>query len=678
MLATTNLKRGDSSDLRYAHTRLHKQRASVRRRVRAANKRAQRDGGNRQGSYGTVNAKGNGGSNRYGMAEHDNSTNSNEDDDTAGETDALSRSFDSSASTQADEADGDEGEAVMSKTSTTYLQSPYWWLGQVLITLGEMGNFLAYGFAPASIVSPLGVVALVSNCLIAPLMFHERFRHRDFWGVVVAVGGVVTVVLSANTQENKLKPGDIRDAITSLEFEIYLGVTVFLIAALAWASPRYGKNNILIDLGLVGLFGGYTVLATKGVSSMLSSTLWRAFATPVTYALLFILLATAIMQIRYVNKALQHFDSTQVIPIQFVMFTLCVILGSAILYRDFEHTTAKQAGKFVGGCLLTFFGVFLITSGRDHGHDDEDGEDGLSETDDVEETIGLARRDSAQHTTNGDQRSTPGSAVQSSRSSRAAVSRPRSPEYESDAISPWTSGPGDGAATFSPEASAPLLGSNPWGLGETHLGNGDRTRSADTLIRGGSIPPLPPTGHTPAAATTTREGLLAPSSDQQLLVPSTPPSRHHSVSSAAHRHSGPFISPSPLASTVTTVMKDAFLMENRPQLPVRSSMRNIRSRIRASLFFDEDEDGNIYAPLASEDSNNLAHDQPSALPPPPMFNPSDAGTSRTRLGPGFQEGNGGNTGRTRSRSLSDALSEFFHPRKKHGRDGEYDHEESGA
>ena len=64
---------------------------------------------------------------------------------------------------------------------------------------------------------------------------------------------------------------------------------------------------------------------------MLSSTLLGAFTTPVTYALLFILLSTAIMQVRYVNKALQRFDSTQVIPIQFVLFTLCVIIGSAVL-----------------------------------------------------------------------------------------------------------------------------------------------------------------------------------------------------------------------------------------------------------------------------------------------------------------------------------------------------------
>ena len=123
------------------------------------------------------------------------------------------------------------------------------------MTIGEAGNFLAYGFAPASIVSPLGVVALISNCVIAPILLKEQFRLRDFWGVVVAVGGAVTVVLSAKQQEKKLGPHDIWGAITTTEFEVYMGVTIFLIGILMWASPRYGNSTILVDLGLVRLFG---------------------------------------------------------------------------------------------------------------------------------------------------------------------------------------------------------------------------------------------------------------------------------------------------------------------------------------------------------------------------------------------------------------------------------------
>ena len=123
------------------------------------------------------------------------------------------------------------------------------------MTLGETGNFLAYGFAPASIVSPLGVVALVSNCIIAPCLLKERFRQRDFWGVLVAVGGAVTVVLSAKEGEIKMGPDDVWKAITRWEFELYLGITLGMIVALSWASNKYGDRTIMIDLGLVGLYG---------------------------------------------------------------------------------------------------------------------------------------------------------------------------------------------------------------------------------------------------------------------------------------------------------------------------------------------------------------------------------------------------------------------------------------
>lgn len=342
---------------RYAHIRLHREKLARREKSKSPSR--------------SNNGYGTNGRNPIG-----------EEEGQAGSED-LSRSFESSSS----RSSGDQNDGR--KRDPTYLQSPYWWGGIALMTIGETGNFLAYGFAPASIVSPLGVVALVSNCVIAPIMLKEVFRLRDFWGVVVAVGGAVTVVLSAKTEERKLGPHEILDAITTLEFEIYMAITVALIGVLMWASPKYGNKTILLDLGLVGLFGGYTALSTKGVASMLSSTLWRAFSTPITYILIAVLIGTAIMQVHYVNKALQRFDSTQVIPVQFVMFTLSVIIGSAILYRDFQKATAENLIKFVGGCLLTFFGVWLITSGRPD-HDDDEEEDSDEEG---EERIGLAEQD---------------------------------------------------------------------------------------------------------------------------------------------------------------------------------------------------------------------------------------------------------------------------------------------
>jgi len=219
---------------RYAHIRLHKERSERREKARNAAKALQR-------GYGTTREDGPNGNQTIEENGHDD-----EEPD-----DPLQQSFHSTDSQST--AYSDSGQ----KPDSSYLQSPYWWGGIVLMAIGEAGNFLAYGFAPASIVSPLGVVALISNCVIAPIMLKEHFRLRDFWGVVIAVAGAVTVVLSAKQQERKLGPHEIWGAITTTEFEVYMAITIILTGGLMSASPKYGRRTILIDLGLVGLFGTY-------------------------------------------------------------------------------------------------------------------------------------------------------------------------------------------------------------------------------------------------------------------------------------------------------------------------------------------------------------------------------------------------------------------------------------
>src|SRR5689334_6465506 len=46
------------------------------------------------------------------------------------------------------------------------------------------------------------------------------------------------------------------------------------------------------------------------------------------------------------------------------MFTLSVVLGSSILYRDFQSAHPPRILKFTFGYLETFIGVYLITSKR--------------------------------------------------------------------------------------------------------------------------------------------------------------------------------------------------------------------------------------------------------------------------------------------------------------------------
>ena len=44
-----------------------------------------------------------------------------------------------------------------------YTKDHLWWLGVVLMGLGEIGNFSAYGYAPASVVAPLGTTTVIGR-----------------------------------------------------------------------------------------------------------------------------------------------------------------------------------------------------------------------------------------------------------------------------------------------------------------------------------------------------------------------------------------------------------------------------------------------------------------------------------------------------------------------------------
>ncbi|KAK0554616.1 hypothetical protein OC845_000648 [Tilletia horrida] len=255
---------------------------------------------------------------------------------------------------------------------TKFLRSRLWWCGIGLMTLGEAGNFISYGFAPASLVAPLGAVALLSNVIIAPLLLHERFRVRDLGGIVLAIVGAVTVVYSSRQDDPALGHDELWAAIRRSVFLIYMAVVLSCGAVLAAVSlTKLGDRFVLLDVGTCAIFGGFTVLSTKGISSMLSAgpSPFDLFRYPITYALAFVLASTAVLQITFLNRALQRFDSRQVIPTMFTLFTIMAIVGSAVLYRDFEDMDAHRLINFLFGCATTFGGVFLLT--RRH-EDDED------------------------------------------------------------------------------------------------------------------------------------------------------------------------------------------------------------------------------------------------------------------------------------------------------------------
>ncbi|KFY22234.1 hypothetical protein V493_06738 [Pseudogymnoascus sp. VKM F-4281 (FW-2241)] len=588
---------------RYAHLRIHKEVEERKRQRRQVSDR-----------YGTADAS---------WAGHNGCE----------EAERLRGSFESA---KPGSESGDDSSGNVEHES--YLKSPYWWVGIVLMTIGETGNFLAYGFAPASIVSPLGVVALISNCVIAPILLKEEFRLRDFWGVVVSVLGAVTVVLSAEQEEKKLGPHEVIGAITTMEFEIYMAVTIGVMFIMAWASPKYGSKTILIDLGLVALFGAYTVLATKGVSSMLSTSFWDAFTNPITYALAVVLIGTAVMQIKYINRALQRFDSTQVIPVQFVLFTISVIIGSAVLYRDFESTSPGRAIKFVGGCLLTFFGVFLITSGRVN-HDEMGSE---IDSDDEAENISLANHHDDRRGSYYNDRNTQRTSMSRSRPSHELLFNDEAAESDDGFFTDNTSRRSSRisyAHRSRPLSSGDYTTSQTKVIGSAPAAHPLDSASLAALPSTSEIPPDRPVR--PAISRLVSQNEYGqPQSDTAVMRPTTP-ARHSAGKSMVP---GPFISPLSSSVVADTVRRstDMYGSRRRPRLDLQTTRSRERRDSTEGLLASEQNSPTKASRVV--DRHSYAED-------------SDIGNSRRILETPIEESGGG--GRRRAQSLTQRLGGFF-------------------
>jgi drug/metabolite transporter (DMT)-like permease len=68
-------------------------------------------------------------------------------------------------------------------------------IAQVL--LGEIANFVAYTFAPAVLVTPLGALSIIVSSFLAHFVLKERLEKLGVLGCVSCIVGSVIVVIHA-------------------------------------------------------------------------------------------------------------------------------------------------------------------------------------------------------------------------------------------------------------------------------------------------------------------------------------------------------------------------------------------------------------------------------------------------------------------------------------------------
>ena len=87
-------------------------------------------------------------------------------------------------------------------TSASYICEGQWLLGLFGLVLGGIGDFVALGYAPESVVAPLGSLTLVVNAFLSPCMHDEKPSFKTLLcTTIIIIGAAVTVASSPRTDK---------------------------------------------------------------------------------------------------------------------------------------------------------------------------------------------------------------------------------------------------------------------------------------------------------------------------------------------------------------------------------------------------------------------------------------------------------------------------------------------
>ncbi|KAI8064459.1 magnesium transporter NIPA-domain-containing protein [Gongronella butleri] len=234
-----------------------------------------------------------------------------------------------------------------------YLKSVTWWSGMILMILGEICNFVAYAFAPAILVTPIGATSVVISAILSSIFLNERLTFHGWVGCMQCIIGAVIIVLHAPaTSSTDASVDGFKHLVLQMGFLIYAGVIVLIsLVLIFYAGPKWGRKNMLVYIFICSLIGSISVVFTQGFGTAIvySITVSNQFTNWFIYVMLGILVVTLILEIVYLNKALNIYNTALVTPTYYVVFTTFTIVSSVVLFQGFKASVTD-----IVSCVLGF------------------------------------------------------------------------------------------------------------------------------------------------------------------------------------------------------------------------------------------------------------------------------------------------------------------------------------
>ncbi|CCI40398.1 hypothetical protein ABG067_004863 [Albugo candida] len=128
-------------------------------------------------------------------------------------------------------------EELRSKPRPYHLR-PLWWLGMFCVVGASLGDFLALGFAPQTLVASLGGGAtILGNCLMSRFWLKQNLYITDVIGVTMVTLGVV-VLAAASEEEGHFTMEQIYQLMQAAPFILYCFLTTSFVMTLYMRARR--------------------------------------------------------------------------------------------------------------------------------------------------------------------------------------------------------------------------------------------------------------------------------------------------------------------------------------------------------------------------------------------------------------------------------------------------------
>ncbi|XP_057954924.1 probable magnesium transporter NIPA4 isoform X2 [Malania oleifera] len=250
----------------------------------------------------------------------------------------------------------------------SYLLEPLWWMGMITMIVGEIANFVAYAFAPAVLVTPLGALSIIVSAVLAHFILKERLHMLAILGCVMCIAGSVIIVIHAPQERPITSVQEIWSMATQTAFLLYVGSVLVLVFILIFHfAPQCGHTNVLVFTGICSLMGSLSVMSVKALGTSLKLTFEgkNQLIFPETWFFMFIVATCVITQMNYLNKALDTFHTAIVSPIYYVMFTTLTILASVIMFKDWDDQSWGSIISEICGFIVVLSGTILLHVTKD-------------------------------------------------------------------------------------------------------------------------------------------------------------------------------------------------------------------------------------------------------------------------------------------------------------------------